>query len=81
MCIVLDEQHVLAVQEMHGRSWKSKRSVVRKIGLSINDSWGSFQARYFKHMLKASDHLEKVARLRVSSHDIAHLRLPYEVRL
>lgn len=39
------------------------------------------QARYFKIMLKASDHLDKVARLRVSSSQIAPLRPAYEVSL
>lgn len=37
------------------------------------------QARYFKSMLKATDHLERVKRLRVSDKDVSHLMPYYKV--
>lgn len=37
------------------------------------------QARYFKSMLKETDHLERVKRLRVSDKDVSHMIHHYDV--
>ena len=39
------------------------------------------QARYFKQMLLASDHLWRVKKLRVGEHELEGLRLRYDVAL
>ncbi|KAH7909502.1 DEAD-domain-containing protein [Hygrophoropsis aurantiaca] len=39
------------------------------------------EARYFKSMLKASDHLNRVKRLRVSENDLSSLAGPYQIAL
>ncbi|KIM84308.1 hypothetical protein PILCRDRAFT_68419 [Piloderma croceum F 1598] len=63
------------------------RKYVHRVGRTARarragDAWTLIEeqeARYFKSMLKAADHLEKVKRLRVSEKDLAHLRPQYEV--
>ncbi|KAF7976598.1 hypothetical protein HWV62_6090 [Athelia sp. TMB] len=62
------------------------RKYVHRVGRTARagragDAWTLVEeqeARYFKAMLKAADHLEKVKRLRVSDKDIAPLQHDYE---
>ncbi|KZP31818.1 DEAD-domain-containing protein [Athelia psychrophila] len=65
------------------------RKYVHRVGRTARagragDAWTLIEeqeARYFKAMLKAADHLEKVKRLRVSEKDLAPLQPNYEAAL
>lgn len=46
---------------------------------NIDDEPFPLQARYFKSMLKATDHLERVKKFRVSDKDVSHMMHHYEV--
>ena len=46
---------------------------------NINAETFLLQARYFKSMLKATDHFERVKRLRVSDKDVSYMIHHYEV--
>jgi len=80
MCIASAGQPVLEGKEMPGR-WSNSKRYVRALS-SFRSRWRihiSYQARFFKQMLKEADHLEKVKRLRVGEKELAPLLSHYEV--